>query len=172
MPTLEEIQAQLFMLNTADKLFCGGEVKSLPKILQEDESIIYAVTGHSWGSNGLFLTTNKRLLFVDKQLFSAKTKEFSYSSITSLESDSGLALAKIIVRTSGGSFTIKGVKKNQSKPFIEAVRDKMSSTLDQDSTATENPTLSQLERLAKLREQGALTEDEFNQEKQALLAKR
>lgn len=169
MATLEEVQAHLPMLDGPSRLFLRGEIKALPTLLDDGEQINYAVKGHSWGSNGLFVATNKRLLFIDKQFLRVKTKDFPYETLTEIESSSGLVLGKIVVRTTGGKFSLKGVPREHVKPFIDVIREGMSANRES-RTPADDCILSQLERLQALRDQGVLTEAEFLEQKGRILA--
>jgi hypothetical protein len=55
----------------------------LPSILWKDEHIERLVQGSYGGGTGLLVSTNKRLVFVDKGMTKLKVEDFPYDKISS-----------------------------------------------------------------------------------------
>lgn len=176
MPTLEEIQAQLQNLDGVSKLFGRKEIKELPNILWEDETLEALVQGYYAKGQGILVATNKRLIFINKgMLFGMKVEDFPYDKISSIQYETGLFLGKIIIFTSGNKAVIENIDKHQTKDFAEYVRARITRATEHAGLVSriadksDDDVISQLERLAKLKEQGILTEDEFQAKKKQLL---
>jgi len=178
MPTLEEIQANMKQLDSCSKFFGRKEIKELPHILWDDELLEHIVQGSYNNGNGILVATNKRLIFIDKGLmWGLKVEDFPYDKISSIQYETGLLLADITIFSSGNKADIKNVPNDQCRNFCEYVRARISSIKNPANIANEENTSAQkpdfianLERLAALKSQGILSEDEFNIAKKKLLS--
>jgi hypothetical protein len=181
-PRLKEIKAQIGSLDGASELFGRKEIAELPNILWEDERVEKLVQGFYSGGNGILVATNKRLVFVDKGfLYGLKVEDFPYDKISSIQYETGLLLGKITIFASGNRAVIDNVDKQQARDFSDYVRASITKDRERGSTSTlapaaavtpdRNDMISQLERLAGLKERGILTDEEFAAEKQRLLTR-
>ena len=130
--------------------------------------------------NGILVATNKRLVFIDKGLlYGLKIEDFPFDKISSIQYSTGILLGKLTIFASGNKAIIDNVDKQRVRIFGDFVRNKISSndsensaqttSLTRNNTDSQDDIVSKLERLAKLKEQGILTEDEFVQQKHKLL---
>lgn len=171
---LKEIQDQIVRIGKDSLSVRKKEIMELPKILQSDEVIEHIISGSYEGGLGVLVATNKRLVFVDKgMLWGSKVEDFPYDKITSIQYDTGMLMGTIKIHASGNKADIHNVAKMWTKDFADFVRLKISSETNVASEPTQPAVdmLSQLERLAKLRDQGVLTEEEFNEQKAKMLNK-
>ena len=177
----EEIQKQIKSLNIdgVGRLLGRMEIKELPNILWEYELIEDLVQGRYQNKNGLLVATSKRLIFIDKGFFGKLTvEEFPFDKISSIQYQAGLLLGTITIFASGNKAEIENVDKKRVKAFGNYLRTRISDIGTKDAgsqspmpnNAQQDDTISQLERLAALKEQGILTEDEFQKQKQAILS--
>jgi len=175
MPTLEVIQTQIKQLDGIEQIFGRKEIKELPNILWEDEKIENIIQGTYNNGNGILVATNRRLIFVDKGLvFGLKVEDFLYDKISSTQYETGLMFGKLTIFTSGNKAVIDNVIKARVRSFGDWLKAKISAPKETAPAAqnTTQPTVDiadQLERLAKLKEQGILTEEEFAQQKKKIL---
>lgn len=176
MPTLDEIHQQLKNLDDVSKFFGKKEIKELPNILWEDEKLEKLVQGFYTKGNGVLVATNKRLIFIDKGLlYGVRVEDFPYDKISSIQYSTGMVLGKITIFTSGNNAVIEQIDKSQVKIFAEYVRARISGVKEHASLPTstneqiDDDFINKLERLAKLKEQGILTEEEFTQQKNRIL---
>jgi len=179
MPSYEEILVQVRSLDDFETFFGRKELKELPNILWSDESVENIIQGTYNNGNGILVATNRRLVFVDKGfLYGLKVEDFPYEKISSIQYETGLLLGKLTIFTSGNKAVIDNVYKEKVRAFGDWVRAKISnaSVISPPSmpkvNATSSPSLDiieQLERLAKLKEQGILTEEEFQIQKKKIL---
>jgi hypothetical protein len=175
---LDEIKEQIKNLNlsNASQFLGRKEIKELPQILAENENINHIVQGTYNNGNGILVSTNRRLIFIDKGfLYGLKVEDFPHDKISSIQYETGLLLAKIKIHTSGNIALIDNVEKSSARQFSEFVRDYISQPKQQEQivvqTSSEPSILDQLEKLGKLKEMGILTDEEFSDQKKKLLEK-
>jgi hypothetical protein len=182
MPTLDEINLQIKNLGGVEGFLGRKEIKELPNILWADESVENIIQGTYNNGNGILVATNNRLVFVDKGiLFGLKVEDFPYDKISSIQYETGIIMGQLTIFTSGNKAIIDNVVKAKVRVFGDAVRAKISAPK---AAPTSQPVINvhsipapqenvnvaeQLERLAKLKEQGILTEEEFAGQKKKLL---
>ncbi|WP_337968856.1 PH domain-containing protein [uncultured Flavobacterium sp.] len=172
---LEEIKIQIRQLNlTNSASFLGRkEINELPNILAQSEIIDNIVQGTYNNGHGILISTNRRLVFIDKGiLYGLKVEDFPLDKISSIQYETGLLLGGIKIYTSGNTAKIDNIEKLSARTFSEFVRDKLSKPNNSvNNVASEVNILDQLEKLAKLKESGILSEDEFNEQKKKFLEK-
>lgn len=175
MPTLKEIKDEIRNIDGVSKMLGRKEIKELPNILWEDEHVKNLVQGTYNNGNGVLVATNKRLIFIDKgMLFGLKVEDFPYDKITSIQYGTGLVLGELKIFASGNSATIKNVEKGRVRDFSEYVRAQTTGANEHTTPAANTQSSSsdvadQIKKLADLKEQGILTEDEFAGQKAKLL---
>jgi hypothetical protein len=172
---LEEIKSEIqnLKLDNISTVFGRKEINELPQILAPTEHIDNIIQGTYNNGQGILVSTNRRLLFVDKGLvYGLKVEDFPLDKISSIQYETGLLLGKVKVHTSGNIATIDNVEKASARKFAEFVRDKLSQPKEsQTQVAPQTDILGQLEKLAKLKENGILSEEEFAEQKKKLLEK-
>lgn len=176
MPTLEEVNAQISHLDGTSKLLGHKEIKELPNILWEDEKIEKIVQGLYEKKNGILVATNKRLVFVDKGLiYGRRVEDFPYDKISSIQYKTGLVFGELTIFASGNKADIQNVEKKQVRNFSDYVRARITEIKEHASYPLEEKQNSsvdladQIKKLADLKEQGFLTEEEFSAKKKKLL---
>lgn len=129
------------------------------------------IAGFYNNGHGLLIATQKRLIFVDKGLFSLKVEDFPYEKITSVQYESGIMSGKITILASGNKAIIDNTNKTTGKEFSESVRLKISSNnITKNNNVVQDDVYSKLEKIAKLKDQGILTQEEFEFQKAKLLS--
>lgn len=179
MPTLQELQSIIKKLDGQEVFINKAEIKELPNILWHDEMPEQIVTGFYNNGNGILVATDRRLIFIDKGLvFGLKVEDFPYDKISSIQYETGILMGKITIFTSGNKAVIDNVIKNRTRAFGDWVRARISSPVQnkiETQTEVSSTNIStvdiadQLERLAKLKQQGFLTDEEFAHQKRKFL---
>ena len=175
MPDSNKIENAIKNMTGASKFLARKEIKELPSILWEDELPERIVQGSYNNKTGILVATNKRLIFIDKGIFSLKAEDFPYDKISSMQYSTGILMGGIEIYASGNKAEIKNVAKDQVKPFCEYVRARITKTAPHASApqahiaTSKGNIIDQLERLSKLKDKGILTEEEFKEQKQKLL---
>lgn len=152
----------------------GREIKKLESHLWEGEHVTAMTTGAYGRGTGLVVMTDRRLLFVQDGVMSKTTEDFPYSKISSVSWQSGMALGTIVVFASGNKAEIKNVHKDDGKGIVDALRERLADSPPPAAVATAPPSApvdvaDQLTKLAALRDQGILTDEEFTAQKVKLL---
>lgn len=172
---LDEIKAEIKKLNLSNvsSFFGRKEINELPQILAQNEKIDHIIQGTYNKGNGILVSTNRRLVFIDKGLlYGLKVEDFPLDKISSIQYETGLLLGKVKIHTSGNIADIENVEKASARTFAEFVRDKLSQPKEVvNQTNSEPNVLEQIEKLGKLKESGILSEEEFIEHKKKLLAK-
>ncbi len=180
MYTIEEIKNSIRALPIEERhiklVVDKSEIKELPNIIRDDETIKDIISGFYDSGSGILVATNKRLIFVYKGLmWGMKVEDFPFDKISSIQYELGMLTGELIIFASGNEAKIKAVAKDRCSVFCENVRSLISNPEKKENTTKVTSTnnddmLNQLERLAKLKESGALTEDEFLLAKKKLLS--
>jgi hypothetical protein len=151
----------------------SATLKELINILQENESIQYAAIGMNGIHISPIILTNKRIIYLKiKGLMSKEIHDINYSKISSLNIKRGTILDDVVLSVLGTNIEIDGLNKEESVNVYNKIKQQMELN-DSDVAATtvpDNDILGKLERLAKLREQGVLSEDEFTEQKKRILS--
>lgn len=115
------------------------------------------------------------MVFIDKGLiYGLKVEDFPLDKISSIQYETGLLLAKVKIHTSGNVAIIDNVEKTSARQFAEFVRNYVSQPKEQTVVIQNNSEpsiLDQIEKLAILKENGILSEEEFAEHKKKLLEK-
>lgn len=171
---LNEIKKQIqeLKLSNISNHLGRKEINELPQILAESETIDNIAQGTYNNGQGILVSTNRRLVFVDKGLlYGLKVEDFPLDKITTIQYETGFLLGEIKIHTSGNIAKIDNVEKATARAFAEFVRNKLSQSKEATATIINNQpdVYDQLEKLAKLKEQGILTQEEFDTQKKKLL---
>ncbi|RXA19922.1 hypothetical protein EQO05_07175 [Methanosarcina sp. MSH10X1] len=176
MPTLEEVKDQISHLDTTSKLFGHKEIKELPNILWEDERIEKLVQGLYEKKNGILVATNKRLIFIDKGLiYGLRVEDFPYDKVSSIQYKTGLIFGELTIFASGNKADIQQVDKKIVRNFSDYVRARITEIKEHPNHPSEvnqnssGDLADQIKKLADLKDQGILTEEEFSAKKKKLL---
>lgn len=141
------------------------EINELPEILTSDEKIDNIL----WGINlkkgpGILVSTNYRLIFISAGSI-VNIEDYPLDKISSIECSTLILFGEIKIHTNSNVSKIENIEKESAKEFTQFVRDKIFKS----TSNTESNIIDQLEKLAKLKENGILTEEEFNEQKKKLL---
>ena len=187
MPTIEQVWAQVNALPDRYIFYTKKEIRYLPKILAADERILALTSGVMNKRTWLSVCTNRRVLFIDRGMFfGLRQLQINLDRLQAIESDVGLFFGSIRVFDAGSSMTISMVLRRSIAPFVRTVQEAMDaykhqavydlarasvSSLHAETTPqeTKTPLITELERLAKLKADGHLTDTEYAAAKTKLL---
>ena len=147
--------------------------------LDEGEAVLVGIKGsyeierlgRASVRSGVFLATSKKALFYAKKLTGYDLEVFPYSNISSIESSKGMMGHKITLFASGNKATMKWIKEGDADKFIAEVRGRIGKKEEGPVAAAQDDIPTQIKKLAELKEQGILSEEEFETKKKELLAK-
>ncbi|MDO4855399.1 MAG: PH domain-containing protein [Limosilactobacillus gorillae] len=180
--SLNEIKEQMEQVGIKDLFGTKREVKELPKILTDNETIIYGCSGLDDGNTVLCILTNRRILMLDKGLlYGIKSTEIPLDMVNGVSYEKGLVLGKISV-TNGATVTkLENVKKQDAPVMANAIKEqaeKYKSLLKNNEQPVfpthDEPTdtdqlIVELRKLKPLVDEGVITEEEFQEKKKQLL---
>lgn len=187
MPTLEQVWSQINALPDRYIFYTKKEIRYLPNILSENERILAITSGLMENRTWLAACTDRRVLFLDRGMFfGLRQVQLNLDRLQTIESESGIFFGSIRVVDAGSSMNIRMVYKPSIAPFVKTVQEAMDSykrTMAHDlarATSVAMGTLSEedmpqatfiheLERLAKLKADGHLSDEEYAAAKTKLL---
>lgn len=167
-------------------------VKKMDEYLEPGEKVHFfasdggsklKIDGESQGGVVKVLTvvTNRRVLFKAGKMIGGSQVSIDYKDISSVEVSFGVIQKRLNLETDSKVFGIGvgQVEKDEVQDMAQFIRQKMkgatrndgTSTADQstdDSESEEDP-LDKIERLGELRDNGVISEEEFQEKKQSLL---
>ena len=156
------------------------DVRKLPEYFNADEHVLVMAGGKIGNNLGLLVATNRRALFVSEGVVNHSFEDFPYNRITSVTSARGMMLGKILIHTGGAARVVENVAKSEAEAVAAAIRDRVEASTRERQTMvvqqvspqqTQPPQnlAGELRELAELRDQGILTDAEFEQQKARLL---
>lgn len=154
--------------------------KKVYEHLEPDEEIIVAIKGayetkimgRESARRGIFLATNKRIVFYAKKVVGYDLEVFPYSTISSIEMSKGIMGHKITFFAAGNKATGKWISDKDIQKFVSEVKNRIGKKEEKKAAteiATDIPT--QIKKLSELKDQGILSEEEFEEKKKELLSK-
>ena len=168
-----------------DRLMTAGERKHLPEVMMPDELLLWTSSGilKSTGKEGksggmaLIALTDRRILILDKRLFAGtQTIAIDLDKVNSITGDTGMFFGGFKIQDGGDERDVGQVAKASVMPFVERVQQAIEARKielrrpAEPAPASDGDVVSQLERLAELKERGILTDDEFAEQKAKLLS--
>jgi hypothetical protein len=186
----EEGSTSSFVTDITDK----NELEEIQRIanrLVKDEKVIFVARqsrfkpGGSRGSPATFFVTSQRLIVRNPSMMGMR-EDFSsvnYDKISSLNVKKGFFSSTLKIMAEGFAGDIDAIDKEKAEKIMSYIEEKMNqattsavqSRTNTTTTITSNPQSSsaadELTKLARLKEQGILSEAEFNQMKQEILKK-
>lgn len=168
-----DILARFKEVNVTDTFGTKKEMKELPMILKEDETIMYAASGFVDNNTWLITCTDKRLLFLDKgMVFGLKQVEIPIEKINSISYKKGLLLGEIIIYHGAAQMTIKNIQKEAVKPLADAINNEIEKHRSAANNTSIQPTVSAADELLKFKQlldAEVITQEEFDAKKKELL---
>lgn len=160
-----------------DMFFTKKELNYLPEVLMDGEQVLAFSSGLMEGTTWLIALTDKRVILLDKGMFiGLKQICIDLDKVNAVSGETGIFFGKIIIQDGAKIHTIDNVSKKTVLRFTNKVRD----TIEQRKQGYSNPSpanfatneavISQLERLAALKAQGVITEEEFAAQKVKILS--
>lgn len=187
MPTREDVWKQVKALPNTYIFYTRKEINYLPKVLNEGENILALTSGFMQNRTWLAVCTNRRILFIDRGMFfGVRQVQINLDRLQTIESDVGLVFGTIRVVDAGSAMSIGMVLRSTIPPFVRTVQDAMDNykrTMAYDmarhtsnamstSSGGAHPgsnMINELERLAKLKAGGHLSDIEYQTAKTKLL---
>jgi hypothetical protein len=122
---------------------------------------------------GIFIATEKRIVFFAKKLFGYALESFAFKNILSIEKSKGFMGNSISISASGNTSKMKWINEGDISKFTEYLNSKIGRSASNNIQANriENDIPSQIQKTTDLKDKGILSEDEFNSKKIEFFAK-
>ncbi len=106
-----------------DKLLNRPEIGYLSTVLEDGELPDFIVTS----SNGCLVATNRRVIHIEKSIFSSsfKSESFSYSEVLSFDPDIGILGSFIKINKSDGKTKLISTEKSRTRAFADHLNAKI-----------------------------------------------
>lgn len=177
MPTHMEIRDQIMDLPDRYVFWTRKEIRALPKILQDSERLLALTSGMNGHTTWLAVCTTQRLIFLDRgMLYGLRQVQFPLERIQSIDHEYALLFGYIRVWDGASDFVLRWVLRRSIAPFVKATQAAMNEVRTPrpaENIAAPSGAVAdiagQLEKLARLTEDGFLTPEEFELGKRKLL---
>ena len=157
------------------------EINRLETSLYNDETVDLMAAGRYEEGRGLIVLTNRRVLFIKDGLFSKKSQDFNFYSISSVDWSGRMFLGDIIIYGDGAETVITGITKKLGALMVkeigsrkisrsQASNQQYSPPAQSGATSSQNEVqldriIERLKSLGELRAEGIITEEEFQEQK-------
>lgn len=133
--------------------------------------------GNDTVRTGILAATNRRLIFYSRRMVGYDMESFPYENISSFEQANSMMGSKVNFFASGNRVEVKWIQAGQLDELQRIVRSRMgkrptepaSASAGEQSPAPEQSAADKIRELARLRDDGILSDDEFTQAKAKLL---
>jgi PH (Pleckstrin Homology) domain-containing protein/putative oligomerization/nucleic acid binding protein len=150
--------------------------------LDEGEDVLATVKGtyetkkmgNDWNRAGILIATDHRVVFFAKKMGGYDLEVFPYKNISSIETGKGMTGHTLKFFASGNEVKMKWIDKKADVPaFVSLVKNEMTNAHAAPAApaAAAPDVADQIRKLAQLREDGLVTEEEFETKRAELLAK-
>src|SRR5215204_2533549 len=163
------------------------EIQRIANRVVKDEKVIFVARqsrfkpGGAKGTPATLFVTSQRLIFRNPSMMGMREhfSSVNYDKISSLDIDKGIFSSTLKIRAEGFAGDVDAIDKEKAEKILLYIQKKMdeattSAMHSQPDIHTSNTQLSaadELIKIARLKEQGILSEAEFNQMKQEILRK-
>jgi hypothetical protein len=163
------------------------EIQRIANRIVRDEKVLFVARqsrfkpGGAKGTPATLFVTSQRLIFRNPSMMGMREhfSSVNYDKISSLDIEKGIFSSTLKIRAEGFAGDVDAIDKEKAEKILLYIQEKMdeatsSAMHSQRDTHTSNLQLSaadELTKIARLKEQGILSEAEFNQMKQEILRK-
>jgi hypothetical protein len=167
MSTPQNVISMLAKVDGSAQYFSRKECVEIPSLLLAGEVVERLGVAIVNFSEKFLVATNMRLLLLEKLAWSPVTVEqVSHAAITAVQHKIGFVFGDITVFTANKKFALTMMDKTIVEQFANVLRSHINESTKGELT---DGNVAKLERLAALREKGILSDEEFRQQKAAIL---
>ncbi len=185
MRTLKYVQDKMKTMEEVSTFGVRKELKELPNLLEDEEDLVYITSGLLDGNTWLIALTDSRILFADKgMVYGLKTKNVDLDMVNSIEFKSGMLLGDLSIWTGGEQIIIKSISKDSGRILeklalkqlkihkrnlyspsvpqqVEQPSQAVNKIVEEKPKSELDSLIENISKLAQLKEQGIITEEEF-----------
>ncbi len=171
--TKARIKEQITKLGKVSLWGVKKELRDLPTKIDEDEEVLGLLRAFTKELTiVLLVATQKRFFILDRRAFyGGANKEISYLTIANVRHQMGLFFGEIIIDDQGEDHRFIYAYKSDLRKFVDILGDKVSEYREKSVEANNQylSTADELKKLWDLKEKGAITEEEFREQKRRLM---
>lgn len=134
MRTLGEIELELSRLGLRNRFWGKPEVRELQHILSDDEVMTNAVNGRYEGGFALLLSTDRRLLLIDKKIWFLSLEDVRYDMISEVDYNARLIDATVYIRTINKVLRFTTLRQKNLRALITYVQERVMELRQQPAT--------------------------------------
>jgi Bacterial PH domain/Short C-terminal domain len=148
----------------------GEEVLAVIKGTYETKKM-----GNDWTRAGILAATDHRVVFYAKKMGGYDMEVFPYKNISSIETGKGMMGHHIKFFASGNELHLKWIDKSSDTPgFVAIVKDHINAahaTPTAQASGDQPDVADQIRKLGQLRDEGLVSEEEFDTKRAELIAR-
>lgn len=173
MQTRESIDNQIKALKAPYIFWTRKEIGALPEILADDERIKALTSGIVGNRTWLVVCTDRRLIFLNHgMILGVQQTQIPLDRVQTIDHEFLIAFGSISVYDGVHVTKVGLVLQSAILPFVKATQEAIHEYRQKLASGAKNESVdiaSQIEKLARLKENGYITEDEFQHQKRKLL---
>jgi hypothetical protein len=158
-------------LRLGSRLRDPGELAPVAAYLTDAETVRFVAQGTHERGGGVLVLTDERLLFFLRRVLTP-TLDLRLGAISSVTTSSGFSTGEVALQVGEDVVAVSRISKVDVEPLAHAVRQAVVAAPAEPAapeTAVATDPFEAMEKLARLRDTGVLTEAEFAAKKQELL---
>lgn len=132
--------------------------------------------GRTGGNEGLLVASDRRAMFISEGIINHSFEDFPYDRVTTVTVARHMLTAEIVLATAGVTRVIDHVNNNAAEAVAAVLRERVEATTRERHSPppaqhhpAPNGIAAELRELAALRDEGVLTNAEFEEQKTRLL---
>ena len=190
---LEQIEVCKKDFGALGKVIGIMEISELKKALTPDETVEALVYGTNNSSFVFMVATSERVYYIDKRLMNSRIDGYSYSHIESINYDIGILAGMVSLATANGTIELRFAPNKLIRRFVSVTQQRIHKAHSMRRRKPVQPTqtmqpqqepqfqqqapahvdyayeLELLERLAKLHNDGALNDEQYETQKNKII---
>jgi len=125
MKTLNEIEMELSRLGFRNRFWGKPEVRELRHVLSDDEIVTNVLTGRYEGGYAMLLTTDRRLLLIDKKVLFLSLEDVRYDMISEVDYQARLLDATVYIRTINKVLRFTSIHQKSLRGLVKFVQERV-----------------------------------------------
>ena len=125
MANLQTIKSNLKQLGAGWFVLSRPEIRQLSDVLESHEEIDGFAFGSCQGRMSFLFATDRRLLYLDRQLFKTRVDSIPFMNMTNVEHTKGFMMGQVTVHTTSNDYEMTRVHKDQLDRFCRVAQQRM-----------------------------------------------
>lgn len=169
----QRTEARQERLHQTRQRMADTQYSKVAPALMEGEQVLVATSasfrvqriGRTAFVPGTMAITDRRVLLVAQKLTGRDVADFDYRMITSLDYSKGAVFANIDIAAAGDHAKVRQLPSGEVEKYIGLIREQMSKSRAPQAAASEPSVADRVRDLARLRDEGLMSEEEFERKR-------